>query len=277
MERPGCECVPKKTRHVRVDFVMGVNASSTAQVCSSIDLEEHRGPCRCKCLLKSCHYNKVFDKEACQCRCKDTFAVLKRDCLSATGRETNFWDDETCVCKCIPRMCVEGHYQDRTTCECRPVESTCSAIGVSNRGAAGVVDVNDVEPSTSQQDSLISRLPKYVGLGCVILVALTMILSLYYMFVKRKQEQRIFGARMREHLEDHRSFQGCSLNAGITGMSATNTLDGSTSSQGSMAGSLARSGLRVPGTTAYTITINSQSTSNLDDSMVPLTEDKTRF
>ena len=100
LERPGCECVPKKTRLVKINIVMGVNSSSTLQVCSSIDIEEHRGPCRCKCLIKSCHYNKVFNRDSCQCMCKDTFAVLKRDCLiNGGGRATNFWDEETCSCK----------------------------------------------------------------------------------------------------------------------------------------------------------------------------------
>jgi hypothetical protein len=91
---------------------MGVNSSSTSQVCSSIDIEEHRGPCKCKCLIKSCHYNKVFNRDSCQCMCKDTFAVLKRDCLiNGGGRATSFWDEETCSCKCRPRRCVKGHYQ----------------------------------------------------------------------------------------------------------------------------------------------------------------------
>ena len=141
---------------------MGVNSSSTLQVCSSIDIEEHRGPCKCKCLIKSCHYNKEFNRDSCQCMCKDTFAVLKRDCLlNGGGRATNFWDEETCSCKCRPRRCVKGHYQgifnygcnnntfycplilnyphffiltlmiflDQTTCECKPIVSTCSAMG----------------------------------------------------------------------------------------------------------------------------------------------------
>ena len=91
---------------------MGVNSSSTFQVCSSIDIEEHRGPCRCKCMIKSCHYNKVFDRDSCQCMCKDSFAILKSDCLTkGGGRQTNFWDEDTCSCKCKPRRCVKGHYQ----------------------------------------------------------------------------------------------------------------------------------------------------------------------
>ena len=113
LERPGCQCVPKKTRQVKVDIVVGVNSSSTSLVCSSIEIEEHRGPCKCKCLTKSCHYNMVFDRDACMCRCKDSFAVLKRDCLTRPigGEIVNFWDEETCTCKCKPRTCVEGHYQ----------------------------------------------------------------------------------------------------------------------------------------------------------------------
>ena len=112
LERPGCECVPKKTRQVKINIVMGVNSSSTLQVCSSIDIEEHRGPCKCKCLIKQCHYNQVFNRDLCQCNCKDSFGVLKRDCLTnGGGRATNFWDDDTCSCKCRPRRCVKGHYQ----------------------------------------------------------------------------------------------------------------------------------------------------------------------
>ena len=91
---------------------MGDNSSSTLQVCDSIDIEEHRGPCRCKCLTKSCHYNKIFDRDSCLCMCKDSFAVLKRDCLTnGGGRATNYWDEDTCSCKCRQRICVEGHYQ----------------------------------------------------------------------------------------------------------------------------------------------------------------------
>ena len=112
LERPGCECVPKKTRQVKINIVMGVNSSSTLQVCSSIDIEEHRGPCKCKCMIKQCHYNQVFNRDLCQCNCKDSFAVLKRDCLTnGGGRATNFWDDDSCSCKCRPRRCVKGHYQ----------------------------------------------------------------------------------------------------------------------------------------------------------------------
>ena len=82
LERPGCTCVPKKSRHIKVDIVVGINSSSVDQMCSSYEIEEHRGPCRCKCLTKTCHYNKDFDRENCQCRCKPEFAALKRECAT---------------------------------------------------------------------------------------------------------------------------------------------------------------------------------------------------
>ena len=85
LERPGCTCVPKKSRHIKVDIVVGINSSSVDQMCSSYEIEEHRGPCRCKCLTKTCHYNKDFDRDNCQCRCKPEFAALKRECAT-TGK-----------------------------------------------------------------------------------------------------------------------------------------------------------------------------------------------
>jgi len=56
LERPGCECAPKKTRHHKVNIVVGAN--STQQMCSTIEIEEHRGPCRYVC---------VFDLYLCFC------------------------------------------------------------------------------------------------------------------------------------------------------------------------------------------------------------------
>ena len=57
LERPGCECVPKKTRQVKVDIVVGVNSSSTTsgQLCSSIEIEEHRGPCKVYAVITHSH------------------------------------------------------------------------------------------------------------------------------------------------------------------------------------------------------------------------------
>ena len=51
--------------------------------------------------------------------------------------------------------------------------------------------------------------------------------------------------------------------------SLTGTLRGHNASGGGHHG--------TPATTAYTITINSQAASSMDESILPLTEDKTRF
>ena len=205
----------------------------------------------------------VFDRDACVCRCKDSFAVLKRDCLTRPigGEIVNYWDDDTCTCKCKPRVCVEGHYQDRTSCECKPVESTCSAIG----GAAGIANLN-----TDDHDH--HTAPKYIGLGCVILVTLAMVLSLYYMLMKRKSnDHRTLVGPSYAYANETARFRGCSLAAGLSGL-ASNIQDGTAT-----IGSVTSNNPGAGHSTAYTITINSQSSTNLDEAVLPLTEDKTRF
>ena len=130
----------------------------------------------------------------------------------------------------------------------------------------------------------VAQAPKYIGLTCVVLVALAMVLSVYYMLMKRKSEHS--SLRMRGSLgnlqisgtpnvniDEERRFRGCNLAAGLSGLAA-NMQDG-TNSIGSLTGSLGHHH-RSPGT-AYTITINSQSATNLDEAILPLTEDKTRF
>ena len=94
-----------------------------------LQIEEHRGPCRCKCSLSGCHhYRKVFDEEACLCRCKPELAEEKRECAVDFERR---WHEDTCTCKCRPRICVSGQYQDPATCQCRPIE-TCAVVDASS-------------------------------------------------------------------------------------------------------------------------------------------------
>lgn len=145
-------------------------------MCSSYEIEEHRGPCRCKCLTKSCHYNKDFDRENCECRCKSEFAALKRECAT-TGRTTRQWDEETCNCRCKPRVCVEGHYQDTETCDCKPVESTCSAVGVRNQ------EINSQQNSVNAQ---LNGASKYIGLTCVALLATIVLIFVYLLITRRR-------------------------------------------------------------------------------------------
>ena len=73
-------------------------------------MEEHKGPCRCQCNVLNCHYNKLFDEDACACRCRAEFADLKRACATDYER---VWREESCTCECKGRICVSGHYQGR--------------------------------------------------------------------------------------------------------------------------------------------------------------------
>ena len=158
LERPGCDCTPKKVRHVPVEVIIGTNSSSTNFLCTTVDIEEHRGECRCKCNLLACHFNKLLDEDACACRCKPEFAALKASCASDFERS---WHEDTCTCKCKPRICVSGHYQDRNTCGCRPVEAACAPAT-----AVKAADPRVVIPTAAAQA------PKYIGLACVAVIAL---------------------------------------------------------------------------------------------------------
>jgi len=154
-------------------------------------------------------------------------------------------------------VCVEGYYQDRLTCECKPVETSCSAIGVRDPGTD--ISMMGGEPK------VVTHTPKYIGFSCVALIALAMVLTLYYMVTKRRDDRTLRaslsgGVCGLDGMENYRAECG-----NLTGVG----------SHGSLCGTL-RSSIQ-PHTTAYTITINSQSAANLDDSIVPLTEDKTRF
>ena len=109
-------------------------------------------------------------------------------------------------------------------------------------------------------------------------VALAMVLSLYYMVFKRKSEShnslRMQGSLANLHvnpnnIDDDRRFRGCSsLAAGLTGLSAN--MQEVSSSIGSLTGSLGHHH-RSPAT-AYTITNNSQSATNLDEAKKTLTD-----
>ena len=223
-------------------------------MCSHYEIEEHRGPCRCKCLTKTCHYNKDLDREKCECRCKPEFSALKRECAT-TGRTTRAWDEDTCTCRCRTRVCVEGHYQDAHTCDCKPVESTCTAVGVRDDLSAH---------GGAHAHHLTTGVSKYIGLTCMILLTLIMLITLYILIQRRRQ----MGSSMNNGLSNltNRTLRELphGLDAGSIA-SLTGTLRGHGNHHATSSG-----------TTAYTITINSQA-ANMDESILPLTEDKTRF
>ena len=147
---------------------------------------------------------------------------------------------------------MEGHYQDAESCDCKPVESTCSAVGV--RGA--------VEESHSSETSLTGA-TKYIGLTCVALLATILMIFMYLLISRRRNGSLPSGIS--------------SFNPNTLSGLGPHGLDGSIASlTGTLRGHNGH-GHPVPATTAYTITINSQGGSNLDESVLPLTEDKTRF
>ena len=93
------------------------------------------------------------------------------------GRSSRQWDDSTCNCRCKPRVCVEGHYQDIETCDCKPVESTCSAIGV--RG-------DELDSSSSTAAQQLNGASKYIGLTCVALLATIILIFIYLIETRRR-------------------------------------------------------------------------------------------
>ena len=42
LERPGCECKPKRTRKTKVSVIIGTNASSTFQMCSHAEVSKSK-------------------------------------------------------------------------------------------------------------------------------------------------------------------------------------------------------------------------------------------
>ena len=66
--------------------------------------------------------------------------------------------------------------QDRTSCECKPVVATCSATGLDGVGGQSAVGISGVRDSEREAAAAVAATAKYVGLGCVVMVALAMIL-----------------------------------------------------------------------------------------------------
>ena len=72
---------------------------------------------------------------------------------------------------------IVAFLQDRTSCECKPVVATCSATGLDGVGGGGsAVGISGVRDSEREAAAAVAATAKYVGLGCVVMVALAMIL-----------------------------------------------------------------------------------------------------
>ena len=115
LECIGSKCQPKKTWLERHSLTVYINSTA---YCTTIELEHHRGPCRCQCLLNnsSCHTQQHFLPSSCSCQCLPSLAGKRSDCL-ASG---NTWDQDSCRCQCTT-VCAKGTFLERDTCECKKV------------------------------------------------------------------------------------------------------------------------------------------------------------
>jgi len=116
----GSSCIPRKTRLETHNIVSYVNGSG---YCSTIQVEHHRGPCRCSCdiLPTSCSSLHVFDADSCQCLCSNHLSERK---VSCTNSSVHVWDSQRCRCECRAGPCLPGFHQDSTTCECLALASS---------------------------------------------------------------------------------------------------------------------------------------------------------
>ena len=123
LDNIGSSCVPKKTKLETHEITVYVNATP---YCTSIELEHHRGPCKCECGLShgSCNIRQHFLSDTCTCQCLPHLAREKVQCLNST-RHT--WDSDTCQCTCKHiTVCNHGQRFDSNTCECLDVyRATC--------------------------------------------------------------------------------------------------------------------------------------------------------
>jgi len=132
----GSSCSPRKSKLESHNIVVYVNSTP---YCSTIELEHHRGPCRCECdktdsacsALSSRH---VYSEESCSCICNPNLLPQKMSCLNSTGR---VWNQETCSCSCLnQRSCVKGSKWDGDSCTCK-TDSDCLVKQAANLSSEG--------------------------------------------------------------------------------------------------------------------------------------------
>ena len=119
LESVGSECQPKKTWFERHSLTIYINSTA---YCTTIELEHHRGPCRCQCQLNnsSCHARQQFLPSSCSCQCLPSLADDKSEC-TARG---NKWDPDSCRCQCS-KVCAKETFLDKDTCKCKKVSPPC--------------------------------------------------------------------------------------------------------------------------------------------------------
>ena len=86
--------------------------------CTNIELEHHRGPCKCECSLtpSACTERQRFLSNSCSCACLPSLASEKRHCHNSS---IHMWDSDTCQCICRQNnICLTGQYFNTETCQC---------------------------------------------------------------------------------------------------------------------------------------------------------------
>jgi len=112
----GSTCTPKRSRLETHSIVVYVNSTP---FCTSIELEHHRGPCRCECSLNpsSCNERQHFLSDSCSCQCLPSLASEKMMCNNSTLHR---WDSDTCQCTCKHNnLCQTGYHFNTNTCQCQ--------------------------------------------------------------------------------------------------------------------------------------------------------------
>jgi len=165
LDQPGGTCLPKRPPKIISHQVVLYNVNGT-QTCRQVELEHHRSPCRCVCLLTSsdCGPLQIFDSQKCMCSCDKSHNAAKYSCAQDSR---HVWDERQCSCVC-KISCLPGQELDPSSCSClAPPSSPCSITPVSLAGA---------HPA---------RIATYIGLGALTVLGLTIAVTLYYILVRK--------------------------------------------------------------------------------------------
>ena len=123
----GSSCLPKKTKVEVHPITVYVNSTP---YCTSIELEHHRGPCRCECPLgpASCTSRQHFLPSSCSCQCLPRLTRDKLECLNSSAHS---WDSQACQCSCRRlSVCSPGLVFNPASCSCQlPVSRQCDQQG----------------------------------------------------------------------------------------------------------------------------------------------------
>lgn len=166
----GLTCHPKKKPKIVSHDVVLYNANGS-QVCRQIQLEHHKGPCKCSCQQSEadCLPHQVWYEDTCQCGCARTDSAAKHYCALDANRQ---WSDESCSCVC-KMTCPHATELDPDTCTC--------GEGVSQCAVSPLYSVTGTVTGSHP-----AKVATYVGLVAIALVTLTILVTLYLMATKKR-------------------------------------------------------------------------------------------